>query len=71
MTLGTSRSIIYKVANNKESPVQSSKETIIASPGLNSKPPTNTLESDYLATVNALTLQFLNEHEQTRVTSLE
>ncbi|KAF9362631.1 hypothetical protein BGX34_005773, partial [Mortierella sp. NVP85] len=29
------------------------------------------LEFDYVATVNALTLQFLNEHEQTRVASLE
>ncbi|KAI7824689.1 vacuolar protein 14 C-terminal Fig4p binding-domain-containing protein [Gamsiella multidivaricata] len=35
------------------------------------KPTADQLEFDYVATVNALTLQFLNEHEQTRVASLE
>lgn len=33
--------------------------------------PPKTAELDYSATVNALTLQFLNEHEQTRVVALE
>lgn len=33
--------------------------------------PPKTADLDYSATVNALTLQFLNEHEQTRVVALE
>lgn len=36
-----------------------------------SSPQPPAVELDYAATVNALTLQFLNEHEQTRVASLE
>ncbi|KAF9135386.1 hypothetical protein BGW39_003183 [Mortierella sp. 14UC] len=71
MSFGTSGSIASKMANNKESSVQNSRETMTASPVSNSKPPADALEFDYVATVNALTLQFLNEHEQTRVASLE
>ncbi|KAF9902278.1 hypothetical protein EC991_005073 [Linnemannia zychae] len=71
MSFGTSGSIASKMANNKESPVQNSRETMTASPVPNSKSPADALEFDYVATVNALTLQFLNEHEQTRVASLE
>ncbi|KAK3834966.1 MAG: vacuolar protein 14 C-terminal Fig4p binding-domain-containing protein [Linnemannia gamsii] len=71
MSFGTSGSIASKLANNKESPVQNSRETMTASPVSTSKPPADALEFDYVATVNALTLQFLNEHEQTRVASLE
>lgn len=73
MSFGTSGSIASKLASssNKESPVQPSRETMSASPVANSKPPADALEFDYVATVNALTLQFLNEHEQTRVASLE
>ncbi|KAF9143741.1 hypothetical protein BGX30_014899 [Mortierella sp. GBA39] len=73
MSFGTSGSIASKLTGpgNKESPVQPSRETVSASPVPNSKPPADTLEFDYVATVNALTLQFLNEHEQTRVASLE
>lgn len=33
--------------------------------------PPKAADLDYSATVNALTLQFLNEHEQTRVVALE
>jgi vacuole morphology and inheritance protein 14 len=73
MSFGTSGSIASKLTSsgNKESPVQPSRETMTASPIPNSKPPADALEFDYVATVNALTLQFLNEHEQTRVASLE
>ncbi|KAF9924331.1 hypothetical protein FBU30_005669 [Linnemannia zychae] len=68
----TTGSIASKLAgNNKESSAQLSRETLTASPVPNSKPPADALEFDYVATVNALTLQFLNEHEQTRVASLE
>ncbi|KAF9330062.1 hypothetical protein BGZ91_000285 [Linnemannia elongata] len=73
ISFGTSGSTASKLASssNKESPVQPSRETMSASPVANSKPPADALEFDYVATVNALTLQFLNEHEQTRVASLE
>ncbi|KAF9097728.1 hypothetical protein BGX29_007956 [Mortierella sp. GBA35] len=73
MSFGTSGSIASKLAStgNKEAPVQASRETMTTSPVPNSKPPADALEFDYVATVNALTLQFLNEHEQTRVASLE
>ncbi|KAF8946834.1 hypothetical protein BGZ47_011225 [Haplosporangium gracile] len=69
MSFGTSGSIASKLASssNKEPPVQ----TMSAPPVSYSKPPADALEFDYVATVNALTLQFLNEHEQTRVASLE
>lgn len=40
-------------------------------PGTATPPVTKAGELDYAATVNALTLQFLNEHEQTRVVALE
>ncbi|KAF9148143.1 hypothetical protein BG015_010153 [Linnemannia schmuckeri] len=55
MSFGTSGSIASKLTSS------SNKEP----------PPADALEFDYVATVNALTLQFLNEHEQTRVASLE
>ncbi|KAI5855409.1 putative vacuole-associated enzyme activator complex component [Tricharina praecox] len=40
-------------------------------PGTATPPITKAGELDYAATVSALTLQFLNEHEQTRVVALE
>lgn len=73
MSFGTSGSLASKLtsSSNKESPAQPSRETMTASPVPTSKPPADALEFDYVATVNALTLQFLDEHEQTRVASLE
>jgi hypothetical protein len=46
---------------------QSSSENTLPAP----PPPTDSKIFDESATVNALTLQFLNEHEKTRVASLE
>lgn len=40
-------------------------------PGTSTPPPPKAGDLDYSATVSALTLQFLNEHEQTRVVALE
>ena len=40
-------------------------------PGTATPPSTKAGDLDYAATVSALTLQFLNEHEQTRVVALE
>jgi vacuole morphology and inheritance protein 14 len=42
-----------------------------STPGTTTPPLVKAGDLDYSATVNALTLQFLNEHEQTRVTALE
>ncbi|KAF9401619.1 PtdIns(3,5)P(2) sythesis regulation factor [Mortierella sp. AD011] len=77
MSFGTSGSIASKMASGgatKDQTTQPSKESTtdrVASPAANQKPTSDQLEFDYVATVNALTLQFLNEHEQTRVASLE
>lgn len=67
MSFGTSASIASKLASSgkDQTPKDQSERT---SPP---QKPSDQLEFDYIATVNALTLQFLNEHEQTRVASLE
>ncbi|KAF9439117.1 hypothetical protein BGZ76_011355 [Entomortierella beljakovae] len=74
MSFGTSGSIASKLAGSGPTKDQSSKEYSserVSSPIPNQKPAPDQLEFDYVATVNALTLQFLNENEQTRVASLE
>jgi vacuole morphology and inheritance protein 14 len=45
--------------------------TTTPTPGTSTPPIPKAGDLDYSATVNALTLQFLNEHEQTRVVALE
>ncbi|KAG0212250.1 hypothetical protein BGX28_006603 [Mortierella sp. GBA30] len=72
MSFGTSGSIASKLtgANKEQSPKESFADRT-ASPVPGQKANAEQLEFDYVATVNALTLQFLNEHEQTRVASLE
>ncbi|KAI1306433.1 hypothetical protein EDD11_004764 [Mortierella claussenii] len=77
MSFGVSGAIASKTTGSgasKDAAAQSSKEYGIdrtASPTPFQRPTADQLEFDYVATVNALTLQFLNEHEQTRVASLE
>ncbi|KAG0252245.1 hypothetical protein BG011_007104 [Mortierella polycephala] len=76
MSFASSGSIASKLtgAASKDQAAQSPKDSIAertASPAPIQKPTVDQLEFDYVATVNALTLQFLNEHEQTRVASLE
>ncbi|KAF9915942.1 PtdIns(3,5)P(2) sythesis regulation factor [Lobosporangium transversale] len=71
MSFGTSGSLASKISANS-APKDQTKDTVgrAASP-TPQKPVTDQLEFDYVATVHALTLQFLNEHEQTRIASLE
>ncbi|KAG0371391.1 hypothetical protein BGZ54_000018 [Gamsiella multidivaricata] len=77
MSFGTSGSIASKMSAggpHKDQATQSPRDSTTdhtASPSPYQKPTADQLEFDYVATVNALTLQFLNEHEQTRVASLE
>ncbi|KAF9967729.1 hypothetical protein BGZ70_008477 [Mortierella alpina] len=76
MSFGTSASLASKLTSgaSREQSTQSSRDSIAdrtASPVPTQKPVAEQPEFDYVATVNALTLQFLNEHEQTRVASLE
>ncbi|KAF8939428.1 hypothetical protein BGZ58_009783 [Dissophora ornata] len=75
-SFGTSGSIASKMIVATKESSRDPSATIAdqnrnASPSPYQKPATEQLEFDYVATVNALTLQFLNEHEQTRVASLE
>ena len=75
-SFGTSGSIAAKLAGaSVRDSTSTTKEPIserTASPTPSTpKASADQLEFDYVATVNALTLQFLNEHEQTRVASLE
>ncbi|KAF9426961.1 hypothetical protein BGZ94_005732 [Podila epigama] len=74
-TFGTSVSIASKLANSgKDQGTTQSKDQggdQVASSPSSQKTASDQPEFDYIATVNALTLQFLNEHEQTRVASLE
>ncbi|GJJ79166.1 vacuole morphology and inheritance protein 14 [Entomortierella parvispora] len=74
-SFGTSGSIAAKLVGGTARDSSNSKEPTserTASPTPSAqKPSADQLEFDYVATVNALTLQFLNEHEQTRVASLE
>lgn len=75
-SFGTSGSIAAKLTGGStRDSTSNTKEPIndrTASPTpSNPKASADQLEFDYVATVNALTLQFLNEHEQTRVASLE
>ncbi|KAG0056174.1 hypothetical protein BGZ83_006083 [Gryganskiella cystojenkinii] len=77
MSFGASgSSIAAKLAGGNVKEPRESERTASPTPPLVAptatvKPTTDQLEFDYVATVNALTLQFLNEHEQTRVASLE
>jgi vacuole morphology and inheritance protein 14 len=57
---------VLQVEQGRGTPVISSP-----TPGAATPPLVKPGDLDYSATVNALTLQFLNEHEQTRVTALE
>ncbi|KAG0324350.1 hypothetical protein BG000_002255 [Podila horticola] len=68
MSFGTSASIASKLASSGKDQTPKDQNERTASPPTK---PSDQLEFDYIATVNALTLQFLNEHEQTRVASLE
>ncbi|KAG0083703.1 hypothetical protein BGZ93_001643, partial [Podila epicladia] len=68
MSFGTSASIASKLASSGKDQTLKDQNDRTASPP---NKPSDQLEFDYIATVNALTLQFLNEHEQTRVASLE
>ncbi|KAF9177435.1 hypothetical protein BGZ51_008762, partial [Haplosporangium sp. Z 767] len=73
MSFASSGSIASKLTGTT-SKDQSPKDLTVertTSPVPMQKPTLDQLEFDYVATVNALTLQFLNEHEQTRVASLE
>ncbi|KAF9374563.1 hypothetical protein CPC16_001215, partial [Podila verticillata] len=67
MSFGTSASIASKLASSGKDQTPKDQGERASPP----QKPSDQLEFDYIATVNALTLQFLNEHEQTRVASLE
>ncbi|KAI8354946.1 vacuolar protein 14 C-terminal Fig4p binding-domain-containing protein [Mortierella sp. GBAus27b] len=75
MSFGASGSKIATGGTTKEQSAQLSQRDSaterVASPSSLQRPTADQLEFDYVATVNQLTLQFLNEHEQTRVASLE
>ncbi|KAG0226910.1 hypothetical protein BGW41_004018 [Actinomortierella wolfii] len=80
--LTTSTSIASKLASSSnreqaatrdtsEAPTQSPSITAVEGTGDKQEKKTSKEPFDYTRTVHALTLQFLNEHEQTRVASLE
>ncbi|KAF9586285.1 hypothetical protein BGW38_007416 [Lunasporangiospora selenospora] len=78
LSFGTSGSIASKLSAGTKDQHGSSRDSLndrstspVPTASQHTKPAVDQLEFDYVATVNALTLQFLNEHEQTRVASLE
>ncbi len=72
-TAKSARPVSREVENAKGSEVENRRNSEVETPPPppgSPPPPPQTVALDYAAAVNALTLQFLNEHEATRVGAL-